>query len=132
MADQATFVIDQGSDWIKVITLENDDGSVINLTGCEAHLQVRAYPESPTTVLDLSTAAGTLSINGSTGQISWDVPATQTAALSPSPGTASGFPQDGTIAPFGYYDLLVKWPNGQIEPYLSGQIVLKLGITHPF
>jgi hypothetical protein len=132
MSDALTYVIPQGADWNQQVVLLNDDGTLMNLTGCQVHMQVRAFPGSPVVLLDLSTAAGTIKLNGPASQINWDVPGSQTASFQPQPGIAPpslGVP--GTV-PFGYYDLRVQFPNGQIVSYLSGQILLQLGITIPF
>lgn len=129
MSDTATFIIDQGSDWNQQIVLQNDDGTPMKLVGCQAYLQVRSMPQSTTTLIDLSTAAGTMTLNGAAGQINWNVPASQTAGFQPQPGIAFGMAPNQNIYPLGCFDLLIKWPNGQVTPYLSGQISLKLGVT---
>ena len=132
MSDSADFLLTQGADWNQQINFQNDNGTALDLTGAQVHLSARAYPGSPITLLSLSTAAGTITVNGPLGQINWDVPATQTATFvaSSSPPLGSAFPT-GTVF-FGYYDLLIEFPNGQIQPYLSGRILMQLGITIPF
>jgi hypothetical protein len=129
MSDTAYFVIDQGSDWNIQIVLQNDDGTPMNLVGCQAYLQVRSMPQSTTALIDLSTVAGTMTLNGAASQINWNVPASQTAGFLPQPGVALGAAPNQNIVPFGCFDLLIKWPNGHVTPYLSGQISLKLGVT---
>lgn len=129
MSDTAYFVIDQSSDWNIQIVLQNDDGTTMNLVGCQGYLQVRSTPQSTTTLIDISTAAGTMTLDGAAGQINWNVPASQTAGFQPQPGVALSSSLNQNTYSFGYFDLLIKWPNGHVTPYLSGQISLKLGVT---
>jgi hypothetical protein len=129
MTDVLFFVIEQGADWGIQLVLQNDSGTPLNLTGCQIHLQVRPSPTSPTVLLDLSTQAGTITLNGSPGQINWDVSAEQTAAFSQTYGIVLPAAFGPNCVPFGSYDLLVEWPNGQITRELCGQIALSLGTT---
>lgn len=132
MSDSAIFILVQGADWNQQLILQNDDGSLMNLTGCQVHMQVRAFPGSPVVLLDLSTAAGSITLNGPAAQINWDVPGSQTATFQPQPGVTPLSQMNPGTTPFGYYDLRVEFPSGQIVSYLSGQILLQLGITVPF
>lgn len=132
MSDTVNFVIDQGSDWNQQIVFQNDDGSLMNLTGCQIRMQARAFLGSPVVLLDLSTTAGTITLNGAAAQINWIVPSSQTINFQPAASNAIGSASNSQVVNFGYFDLLIKWPNGQITPYLSGQILLKLCVTQPF
>jgi hypothetical protein len=132
MSDKATFIITQGDSWVQQLVLQNDDGSLMNLTGCQVHMQVRAFPGSPVVLLDLSTALGSITLNGAAAQINWNVPGSQTATFQPSPGVSPLSQMNPGTAPWGYYDLRIEFPNGQILSVLSGQILLQLGITIPF
>lgn len=132
MSDSACFVIDQGSDWNIQIVLQNDDKTPMNLTGCQAWLQVRPMPQSETLLIDLSTEAGTITLDGPSAQLNWCVPAAQTATFQPQPGLPLGLSLNQNTFAFGYFDLLIKWPGGQVMPYLCGQISLKLGVTRLF
>lgn len=130
--DYLIFVISQGADWIQQITLENSNGSAVDLTGCAVHMQVRPYPGSDFVQVDLSTAASTITITNPTGGvISWDVPGSQTGLLTPTLNRPIGEWPLGTSL-LGYYDLRVKFPNGQIFTYLTGKVYMRLGVTIPF
>lgn len=123
----------QGADWNEQLEFCNDDWSVINLAGCSADLQIFQSPQNPIVLLELSTVAETMTINGAAGQLNWLVPAAQTATFLPSPGLLSPlFGSDPMLRPFGFYNLRVKWPNGQIFRELSGQVALSLGSTSSF
>lgn len=132
MADQLNYTVTTGSDWVAQLVFQNDDGTPMNFTGCQAHLMVRAFPQSTVVLFDLSTAAGTMTLTPYPAQLNWDVPASQTSTFTPNPGPNFPLSQSSTGAFFGYYDLMVKSPNGEIIQYLSGQILLQIGITQPF
>jgi hypothetical protein len=134
MPDESLFYkILQGADWNEQLEFCNDDWSVINLVGCSADLQILQSPQNPIVLLDLSTAGGTMTLNGAAGQLNWLVPAAQTAQFQPSPGLLSPiFGFDPVLRPFGFYNLRIKWPNGQLFRNLSGQVALSLGSTSTF
>ncbi|MGF6963034.1 hypothetical protein OKW43_000039 [Paraburkholderia sp. WC7.3g] len=133
MADQLDFVIDQGADWPVQLVLKNDDGSLMKLAGCQARLTCRAFPASPIVLIDLSTVAGTMTLNGLDAQINWTVPGAQTALYTPQSGAfvPNALMPQGTV-PFGVYDLFIKTAGGQLIKYLCGKILLSLGETSPF
>lgn len=129
-ADVVFYVIQQGADWNEQLEFCNDDGSVIDLTGCSADLQILQSAQNPIGLLELSTAAGTMALNGAAGRLNWLVPEAQTATFQPSPGLLSPlFGFDPMLRPFGFFNARVKWPNGQVFRNLSGQVALSLGST---
>lgn len=133
MSDRIDYVIDVGADWNQQLVLQNDDLSLMNLLGCQAHLKCRAFPSSPIVLIDLSTVAGTMTLNGLLAQINWTVPGAQTALYQPQPGAfiVSPLAQPGAV-PFGVYDLFVQSEGGQLIKYVYGQIMLALSETPPF
>jgi hypothetical protein len=132
MADIANYLIPVGADWSQQLDLQNDDGTPMNLTGCQVRRQTRAFPGSPVVLLDLSTADGSITLNGYPARINWKVPASQTITLQSQPGfPATQLQPLPNTAFFGYYDILIEYPDGSIPPpILSGQDLLQLGITH--
>lgn len=132
-ADVCFYIIRQGSDWEEQVDLCNDDDSIIDISGCSAELRVVQTLQNQTVLLDLSTAAGTLVLDGPAGQINWAVPAVQTATLQGSPGLLPPvFGFDPSLVPFGFYSLRVKWPSGQLVTELTGVIALSLCATSTF
>jgi hypothetical protein len=128
----AIIVISQGADWLQQLVIENDDGTPVNLTGCGVHMQVRAWPGATTVLLDLSTAASTITItNPAAGQINFDVPGAQTALFVPALNRPIGEWPIGTEL-FGYYDVRVQFPNEQIFTYMFGRVYMRPGVTIPF
>lgn len=63
------FVIKLGVDWTRVLTYKQSNGTVVNLTGYTARMQVRETVLSPTKILDMTTENGSITIDGSTGTI---------------------------------------------------------------
>ena len=133
MVDTVNFELVQGADWVINIGLQNDDSTPVDLTGCQVHMQVRPYPSASAVVIDLSTANSGITItNAAQGQIAWHMTAAQTALLTPALSSPPGF-QPSTLQRFlGYFDLFVEFTDGEILPYLNGQMFLDISITHPF
>lgn len=131
--DLIDFRIDQGADWNIQMVLKNDDGTLLNLTGCQVHMQVRAFPQSPVVLIDLSTANGSMTLNGQTAQLNWFVPGATTLNYQPKPGLLIPNPLSPLIvAQFGSHDIFIEWPGGQLTKYAAGQIFLSLDVTRPF
>ncbi len=75
MSTKANLVIDQGSTFSTTISLTNDDGDVIDLTGYDGQSQIRKHYTSITSV------PFTVTIAPATGQVTLSLTATDTAAL---------------------------------------------------
>ena len=72
--------IEQGSVFDETVIYYDVDGSIFNLTGYTAALQVRKYKDSSSTLISLTSGSG-LTITGAAGQIDILINATDTAAL---------------------------------------------------
>lgn len=84
-----TFRIFQGATWSETITLKNADGSIFDLTGLSARMQLREDLNSATPALELNTTNTRLSIPvGTDGEIQLLVSAADTETLAPSYDTA--------------------------------------------
>jgi hypothetical protein len=57
----------------------------INITGYTAKMQMRSYPDNPTSVLTLTTENGGITITGATGNIALHATASQTGAINQGP-----------------------------------------------
>ena len=112
---QTPLTILQGTTWNVPITVTDQNGSLIDFTGYTIHMQVRETPSSGTTLLDLSTINGGITISTTTATVL--ATATQTAALN--------FGDDNTA----YYDIKFTSPTGIVSRYLQGPILLDLEIT---
>jgi hypothetical protein len=90
MGTKANLKIDQGSDFSTSITLTDDDGSALNLTGYTGAAQLRKYYTSTTSIdfnvdVDANTGAVSLSMTSNTtnhieaGRYVYDVELTDTS-----------------------------------------------------
>lgn len=87
----------------------------INLTGCTALLQVRATPDSPDVLLEMSTANGRILLNEEPGKVRYFVAAADTASL-------------WWDTPAGY-DLRITFPGGRSEALTHGEVPTIKGYT---
>jgi hypothetical protein len=80
MAATNNIIIDQGADWIVTLIYKNSDGTVTNLTGYSANLQLRTSYDAASAALSLST--GYLGVSSTTsdalsiGSTTFSVPLT--------------------------------------------------------
>jgi len=72
----------QGACWNKVIILKDNLGVPLDLTGCEAKMQIRPSVTDSTVLLELSTANGRITIVGTEGKLFLAVGHIYTALLS--------------------------------------------------
>ncbi|SEI42918.1 hypothetical protein [Paraburkholderia diazotrophica] len=131
-ADIFHFVIEQGSDWVRQVVIKNDDGTVINLAGATAQLQVRSAPANTQTVISLSTADGSMTLDGPNGKLKWSMSGAQTAAIAVPAGLPIPLGPKGSGYLLGGYDLLVKDASGRLIKYLTGNVYLIPDYTRPF
>lgn len=102
MAYIANFYVEAGATFTRSITYTNDDGTIFDLTGYTAQLQVRLTPSSSTAVISLNP-----NINVQTGTISWTFSAQGTALLT---------------APKYVYALELTHTNGTVIRLLQGDL----------
>lgn len=76
MAKYESLNIDAGATFALGFDVQNDDGSIFDLTGYSAQLQIRETPTSATAVVTIS---GT--VTPSTGHIATTIPAASTSLL---------------------------------------------------
>lgn len=110
--------IDQGANfylpvqWIQEIEEEEEP---IDITGYTAKMQIRSTPASAEVIMELSSAAGTITIDGKDGKMELIASAVVTAAL----------PADFQ----GVYDLVVTSALGNKEKLLFGTVKVNSGVT---
>lgn len=71
--------IEQGSTFNLTVNAKNSDGTVKNLSGYTAKMQIRPEVSSSTIYADASTTNGMIAINGTQGQITVTISETATA-----------------------------------------------------
>jgi hypothetical protein len=114
---------------IAIVNLENNQGTTfrqqfvwtdgasttpIDLTGCQAKMQVRPSANSETVYLELSTDNGGITLGGATGVI----------ALFFNAITSAAFTFD-----FAVYDLRLTLANGDITKLIKGSFSVVAGVT---
>ena len=104
---------EQGSTFIKNLTItDNATSTAIDLSTHTARMQVRPDIESSTTLLDLTSGAGDITLNSS-GVVQITVSATNTAALTQG----------------GIYDLELVSSAGVVERVIQGNFDLSKEVT---
>lgn len=109
MATISNLYIDQGTDFTSIITLTNQDGTILNLTGYSVKSQFRKSYNSSSYVEFTATV-----YNAGAGQISLALTAAQSSAVA---------------AGRYLYDIEITAPGGQKTRALEGIIVITPEIT---
>jgi hypothetical protein len=107
------FLIPKGSTFSRTLTWKVS-GSPVNLTDYTARMQARTSAASSTTVLDMTTGNGKITLGGTAGTITLSLSASETAAITQS-----------TLA----YDLELVSVGGVVTRLVEGQIVLTPEVT---
>lgn len=82
LAGQYNLTVEQGSTFNLTLVYKDQRGYVIDLTGYSARMQMRSSVNSSTVALELTTANGRISIDGTSGKITLSIAAADTAGLS--------------------------------------------------
>jgi hypothetical protein len=106
-------LIPQGATWSVVLRWKADDVNV-NLTNYTARMQIRASAEAVTTIEELTTANGGITLGGSAGTITLSLTDTETAAL---PATRA------------VYDLELVSAGGVVTRLVEGAVTITRNIT---
>lgn len=118
-AIRRNIVITQGETYRQVFTwmLRWPSGATptpVDLTGCHARMHVRDVLESPTVLLELSTANGRIALGGVAGTITLLLTAAETAAITWAQGV---------------YDIEIVFATGEVRRLLQGTVKLSLEVT---
>jgi hypothetical protein len=136
MNDSTDFLIDQGGNWQYTVFIQNDPvdpnnptnpANAVNLSGCSATMTAAAYLGSTTYLFQLSTAAGTLTINAAAGSISWNMPASQTSTFTAN-GPPAPLQQGGTALFMGFYTTKITNAAGAVMREFGGKLYLNLDV----
>lgn len=86
-AGKCDITIEMGATYNNTITYSDSDGTAIDVSAYVPRMQVRNSIESTTTILDLNSTNGYITVSdGPAGEITINVPASITAVLSPGNG----------------------------------------------
>jgi len=101
-------VIPQGADFSELFTSTESDGSATNLSGYSAQAKIKKHPGAS------SSTSFSVSITGSTGEVTISLTDTQTAAL-----TSGRY----------YYDVFLTSGGGVVSRMVEGQAFVTAGIS---
>jgi len=109
----ADLCIPQGATFSRVVKWKAD-GTLVNLTGYTARMQIRQTAASATTTLALTTENGRIALGGSAGTITLSISATDTAAIA---------------AGRYVYDLELVSAGGIVTRLLQGVVTVSANVT---
>ena len=115
MASMHNFTCDQGATFSREIILKDSGGTVIDITGATAEMDVREKVNSTTTLVELSTSNGRIVVDGPNGKLTLTIAAADTALLT-------------TLC--AVYDLKITYISGEVARLLEGTFTLDLEVTH--
>lgn len=107
-------VIEQGTDFSHIVGLTNSDGSVFNLTGYDARMQIRSTVTAATTLYELTVSNGRIELNAIAGQLRLNIPSAVTAAMTWRSGV---------------YDLEIISGTSIVTRIMQGNATLSLEVT---
>lgn len=108
------FAIEQGTTFRRTLTLKDNAGALINLTGYSGRMQIRAEVDSATVMLSMTTSNGRIVLGGAAGTVQWYISDTDTALL----------------ASDGVYDFeIVNGSTGDVTRVLKGKVRLDPEVT---
>ncbi len=116
MTTPATYniVTYQGDDDSFILTYSTG-GSIANLTGYSAKMDVRTNRNASSSAASFSTAASSINIDGANGKITVPLPHAMTSALAPADYV---------------YDLQITSPSGSITTIVEGLFSVIQEVTH--
>ena len=104
---------EQGSTFSRTFTIQQADGTVYDLTGFAARMQIRRDFDSATPMFVASTELGHITISSLFGEINVDISAAETAQIT----------RDGV------YDLEIYNNEGVVYKVVKGRFVLEREVT---
>lgn len=114
MANFDISIVDNAS-WSLTVNWQTAAGVPIDLSAHTAIMTIRSHATSSTTLLQLSSAAGEITINGPLGKMVVTITAAQAATLTQSRGV---------------YDLVITdTGTAQVDQVLAGTVTIVNGVT---
>lgn len=107
------FTCEQGATFTRVINVTDDAGDPIDLTGYTARMQVRRDIDAATSLIELTTENGRISLGGEEGTVTLNITADDTS----------------TVPRSGVYDLELESASGTVIRLLKGAFGLDPEVT---
>lgn len=128
------FTIKQNADWSPVLTWRNDNGSPVDLTNYAMKLAIKAYANSPISIIELDSASSSGSrivLGGTAGTIQLVFAHADTRTITPIglPLPGSSLTGGGRTYSLGVYDLQYVDPLGDIGYLVQGNPSISLAVT---
>lgn len=122
-AGTLNMIADQGATFSKVLTLADSNDNLINLTGYTARMHVRASYAAETTLAELTTENGGITLGGAAGTITLLIAAAAMAAIPvlDTPGTPP--------SRVAVYDLEIIGGSGVVTRLLQGKFTITREVT---
>lgn len=107
--------VEQGATWRRVLTVKDEAGEAVDLTGYTARMDVRESADSHEPLLRLGTGTGGgITVDGAAGQV--------TLLIADETSAAWAWRH-------GVYDLELESPGGEVERLLRGEFVVDREVT---
>lgn len=113
LAGNYNFTIEQGAHFERIVTIKNPDGTLYNLTGFSARMQIRTEIDSEEYLIELTTGNGKIALGGASGTITLVLLASETEILQTD----------------GVYDIEIIDGANRVYRVLKGKIRLELEVT---
>lgn len=108
--------VEQGATFNKTLTWKAGvPPTPVDLSGCTARMQVRAFASAPLALLDLTSGNGGISLGGVSGQIKLYISAAQTKSL---------------LVSAGVYSLQIVFTDGTVKRLAAGSVDILIDPTH--
>lgn len=104
---------EQGSTFTRTFTIQQADGTIYDLSGFSARMQIRRDYDATAVIFSASTGNGHITIDVPFGEITVDISAAETA----------------TITRDGVYDLEIYDADGIVYKVVKGKFVLAKEVT---
>jgi hypothetical protein len=121
--------LEQGETWNPVWTLTVAGGVPLNLTGYQAHLQIRSTYYSTAVLVDLHSSTGGLKLGGAAGTVQPYLPATTSAALLSGQVPLSQTLNGRAVYKLGAYDLKLTDQSGNVTTIMGGNAWIAPQVT---
>lgn len=112
-AGRYDFTIEQGAQFLRIFTWQNQDGTAIDLSSYTARMQIKETKDSTTNLVSLTSSSG-ITLGGSAGTITVTIGVATTATLS----------FDTAV-----YDLEMIDGSGTVTRLLEGEVRLSREVT---
>ena len=112
-SNEVNFILTRGATFNPELIWENSDGTVVNLTGYTARMDVRADPTSAELLTQLLTGSG-ITIDGPNGKISLLIASATTKTF---------------LWTSAAYDLFLTSGTGIVTALIFGRIIMKEAVT---